>query len=194
MPHQVSVSLSIDDKWTARIAQHLGTAARRWLAAVICLGTLGCGYAVGPAYQGDIHTVAVPVFTSESFRRDFEFQLTEAVQKEIQQQTPFRIAKGPNADTRLTGRIVEIRKNVLGETGFDDPRELQLLFAVEVTWEDLRTGQLLSQQQFAIPGEAVTLASTGDFAPEVGQSLATGAQRAIDDLSRQIVEMMEVPW
>jgi len=164
------------------------------LLLMLCAGTVGCGYAVGPANQADIRTVAVPTFTSESFRRDFEFQITEAVQKEIKQQTPFRIAKQGYADTRLTGRIVEIRKNVLGESAFDDPRELQLQFAVEVTWEDMRTGQLLSQQQYAIPGNAVSLVSTGEFAPEVGQSLATGAQRAIDDIARQIVEMMEVPW
>ncbi len=146
------------------------------------------------AYDPGVRTVHIPTFTSDSFRRGIEFQLTEAVQKEIQKQTPFRLAKEPYADTRLTGKIVEIRKRVLGESSFDDPRELQFSLAVEVRWEDLRSGDILMQQMYPISQDAVHLDSTGDFAPEVGQSLATATQRTVDDLARQIVQMMEVPW
>jgi hypothetical protein len=38
------------------------------------------------------------------------------------------------------------------------------------------------------------LAAQAEFAPEVGQSLATGDQTAIDRLARNIVDMMEKPW
>ena len=149
---------------------------------------------IGSANQADIRSVHVPTFTSDSFRRGIEFRLTEAVQKEIQNSTHFRLTKEGHADTRLTGHIVQLRKDLLGESAFDDPRELQIQLAVEITWEDLRSGRILSQQQVPLTPDVVHLFSTTGFAPEVGQSLATGTQQAIDQLARQVVNMMEVPW
>lgn len=155
----------------------------------------GCaGYMVGGAYAPDIRTVHVPTFTTDSYRRGFELQLTEAVQKQIQQQTPYRLTKGPGADTRLTGHIIEIRKDRLTENKFDDPRELQLSLAVEVRWEDLRSGQILAQRQVPLGANTAQLIANANFAPEVGQSLATATQDAVDQLARQIVGMMEAPW
>lgn len=154
----------------------------------------GCGYVVGGAYVPDIRSVHVPTFTSDSFRRGIELQLTEAVQKQIQMRTPYRLTHGRSADTRLSGHIVEIRKDVLGETMFDDPRELQFTLAVEVTWEDLRNGQVLARQQIPIRPEMVQLISHADFAPELGHSLATVTQDAVDSMAQQIVGMMEAPW
>lgn len=154
----------------------------------------GCGYVVGTGYQGDVRSVYVPSFTSQSDRRGLEFQLTEAVQKQIQQRTPFRLVKEPMADTRLTGRILDLRKDVLGETAFDDPRELQLSLVVEVTWEDTRSGQILGQRRVALAPDVTQLNAQADFAPEVGHSLATGLQQAINETARQIVDMMETPW
>jgi hypothetical protein len=154
----------------------------------------GCGYAVGPAFNPEIRSVYVPIFTSESARRGIEYELTEAVQKQIQQRSHFRLVKEPEADTRLIGRIVDERKNVLGQTRNSDPRELQVNLQVEVTWEDIRTGQILSQQRIPIMPEAQTLAAQAEFAPEVGLSLATANREVIDRLARNIVDMMESPW
>lgn len=155
----------------------------------------GCaGYMVGGAYAPDIRTVHVPTFTTDSYRRGFELQLTEAVQKQIQQRTPYRLTKGAGADTRLTGHIVEIRKDVLTENRYDDPRELQLSLAVEVRWEDLRSGRVLASQQVPLGTNTVQLIANADFAPELGHSLATATQDAVDQLARQVVGLMETPW
>ena len=154
----------------------------------------GCGYMMGSGFPAEVRTVHVPIFRSEAFRRGVEFQLTEAVQKEIQRRTPFRLADEGVADTRLSGRIIDIRKDVLGETRYDDPRELQLSLAVEVVWEDVRNSRILARQQISLAPEFVQLVSLSEFAPEVGQSLATGTQQAVDRMSRQIVDMMESPW
>lgn len=155
---------------------------------------VGCGYMVGSFHGGDVRTVAVPVFESNSNRRGIEYQLTEAVQNEIKARTPFRIAKEPYADTRLKGRIVEIRKRPLGETGFDDPRNLQYSLAVQVVWEDLRNGNVLAEQTIPINPVGLHLESKADFAPELGQSQATANQRAVKELAAQIVDRMEAPW
>lgn len=167
----------------------------RWMAvSLLLLLSSGCGYMVGAPYQPHIQSVHVPTFSSSSFRRGVEFELTEAVQKQIQNVSHFRITKEPYADTRLTGRIVHLNKRVLGESALDDPRALQLSLAVQVTWEDLRTGEILEQQDIPIEPDMVHLVATGELAPEIGQSYATGKQQAIDRMARQIVQMMEAPW
>uniref|UniRef100_A0A7C4QM13 LptE family protein n=1 Tax=Schlesneria paludicola TaxID=360056 RepID=A0A7C4QM13_9PLAN len=167
-----------------------------WLPAVVlCAGSAsGCGYMLGSAYGPQIRTVEVPIFQNDTFRRGIEYQLTEAVQKEIQNRTPYRLAKGADADTRLSGRIVDLRKDVLGETNFDDPRELQVSLAIRVTWEDLRNGQILAQEVVPVGPDVLPLVGQAEFAPEVGQSLATATRDAVQRLAGQIVNMMEVPW
>jgi outer membrane lipopolysaccharide assembly protein LptE/RlpB len=164
------------------------------IALAAGLAASGCGYTIGSAFQHNVQTVYVPIATSEDFRRGPEFQLTEAVQKQIQQRTPFRLANNESADTKLTLKIKSIRKTVLGTTAQNDPRELQIQYAVEVTWEDLRTGRILAQQKVSIEPEVTRLFTSGEFAPELGQSLATGTQEAIDKMARQVVDMMEAPW
>ncbi|HEV7998381.1 MAG TPA: LPS assembly lipoprotein LptE [Planctomycetaceae bacterium] len=154
----------------------------------------GCGYTVGNAFQGNVRSVYVPIATSDDFRRGAEFQLTEAVLTQIKERTPFRIAKSEGADTKLTMKIKSIRKTVLGTTANNDPRSLQVQYAVDVIWEDLRTGRILAQRQVSLEPEISHLFATGNFAPEVGQSLATATQQAIDGMARQIVDLMEGPW
>jgi hypothetical protein len=169
----------------------------RTLASIVWAVALlasGCGYTIGNAFQGNVKSVYVPIATSDDFRRGYEFQLTESVLTQIKERTPFRIAKDDAADTKLTMKIKSIRKTVLGTTAQNDPRELQLQYAVEVVWEDLRTGRILAQNKVSIEPEVTRLFAQSEFAPELGQSLATGTQEAIQKMARQVVEMMEAPW
>ena len=108
----------------ARFACVLALATLLFVAAI--LATSGCGYTIGNQFQHNVQTVYVPIATSEDFRRGTEFQLTEAVQKQIQERTPFRLAKDEAADTKLTMKIKSIRKIVLGTTAQNDARELQV--------------------------------------------------------------------
>lgn len=166
----------------------------RWMLAVLLLHTTGCGYNVGPAHDQNLTTIEVPTFENNTYRRGIEQQLTESVHREIARRTSMQLVRGPGAQTRLTGRIVDIRKNVLGETKNDDPRELQLSMVVDVKWEDLRTGKVISEDQIAMNTDATSLASQTEFAPEVGQSLATALQQSVQSTARRIVDMMDSPW
>ena len=165
------------------------------LSTILSLTTAsGCGYMLGtPTYQG-VRTVHVPVFTNTSFRRNIDYLLTEAVQKEIRTRGGYRLDDAETADTILRGRIVEIRKNPLSETRFDDPREVQLMIGAEVTWVDRRSGQILQQRTFPLGSALSQSVSNASFAPEVGQSLATAQQESASRLAAQIADMMEIPW
>ena len=182
-------SLGLLAKWTVRWANASNKQRFATYSGLLLLS--GCGYTVGNGFSPDIRTVSVPIFETATFRRGIEVQITEAVQKEIQKRTPYRLAKGLDADTRLTGRIVQISKNALTENQFDDPRELQFSLMVVVKWENLRTGEILAQQETPLSPTAIPLTTQAEVAPEVGQSLATGTQDATDQLARQIVNMME---
>jgi len=175
-------------------ANHRQLSRRAGLLALLAAFGSGCGYMVGGGYAPEVRTVHVPTFQNETFRRGIELQLTEAVQKQLQLRTPYRLAKGPNADTRLVGRVVSANKRVENQNRYDDPRELEFAIAVEVRWEDARTGYVLSERSIPVESSVAQLIAHSSFAPETGQSLATATQQAVDQLARQIVGMMEIPW
>ena len=175
---------------TRRHVRHAAVALGLTVAALA-----GCGYAVGNAFQAPVQTVEVSIFGSESFRRGLEFQLTEAVHREIQLRWPsLRIVRDGTADTRLVGRIVQAEKYAITPTPFDDPRELELHLAVEVRWEDLRTGEVIACQTAPLSPDAFALTTEASFAPETGQSRATAERKAVEITARQIVDLMETPW
>jgi len=176
---------------------------RRFAAAVACataacLSTfVGCtAYRIGTPslYSCDVRTVYVPIFESNSFRRGLGERLTEAVQKEIERRTPYKVVANSEADSILTGRIVNERKLVSVEAPTDEPRELQYYFTVELTWTDRNGAILQNMQPVPVPMALVTAYNDNAFYPEVGQSMATVQQESIQQMARQIVGLMETPW
>src|SRR5687767_14906756 len=94
------------------------------LLLLFVLGLGGCaGYQLGNGtlYRTDIRTVYVPMFESDSFRRNLGERLTEAVVKEIENKTPYKVLSDPGAaDSVLRGHLVSERKAVLAENRFDE--------------------------------------------------------------------------
>jgi len=146
-------------------SQHRLPAGRQPLVCILRLPTLlaasclllltGCqsdgnftifGYTTCPNYNTSIHTVYVPIFQNKTFYRDLEFQLTQAVVREIEAKTPYKvISDRARADTELTGTIVSYNKNLLNVNPNNEVREMQTTMGVEVVWRDLRTGEILSR-------------------------------------------------
>jgi len=161
----------------------------------MCLG--GCAsYRFGAAslYPPDIQTVYVPVFESNSFRRNLSEWLTEAVCKEIELRTPYKVVGTPQADSILTGKLISDTKRVIIEDPDDFPREVEISMAVEVRWVN-RKGDLINQTAAVpIPADLVILNAPGTMVAEFGQSLSTAQLQSIQGLARQIVSLMEMPW
>src|SRR5262245_1580962 len=102
---------------------HASPSAR--LAAVLVFCLAGCGYSIHPPYQMDIKTVYVPVFRSVTFRKDLNLMLTEAIQKEIERRTPYKVVGSPEgADTTLEGTVNYVDKNIVVENPQNLPRQL----------------------------------------------------------------------
>lgn len=178
-------------------------AAGRGLSPGVVLGGLlgllvaGCAtYQVGnrTLYPPHIRTVYVPMFESDSYRRGLGEQLTEAVMKEIESKSPYKVVGTPNADSVLSGRIVSETKRVLVEDPYDNPRELEVGLQVEVRWTDCRGDEVQPMGAVPLPSELAVVGGTATLIPEIGQSVAVAQQTAIQRLAEQIVAMMETPW
>jgi hypothetical protein len=165
--------------------------------AALLAAISGCaGYQVGTQslFRPQIRTVYVPVFESISFRPHLGEWLTEAVVKEIELRTPYKVVSTPNADSVLTGRILFENKRVLAESEFDDARNIGTSLAVQVSWYDRRGDVLMQDTSFALSPLSLVATQDADFIPESGQSLVTANQETMRRLASQIVSQMEAPW
>ncbi len=153
------------------------------------LGLSGCGYSVRPPGYADIHTIYVPIFRTITFRRDVQLMLTEAVIKEIEERTKYKVVGTPEeADTILEGTINFADKNLVVENPQNLPRELNAWVQATVRWTH---NPPLEQERNAVP---VVVGETVNFIPEVGETAMTGFYKTCQNLATQIVDMMDVPW
>jgi len=165
-----------------------------WAASLLVCGCASYQFGNQSLCPADVQTVYVPVMESVSFRRGLGERLTEAVIKEIELRTPFKVVNNANADSELKGRIVSEGKGVLvpGLTG--DARDIETRLKVQVSWVDRRGRELRNSEAIPLPSEVTDVTGTGDLVPEVGQSVATAQQKAICKVAQQIVGLMEKPW
>jgi hypothetical protein len=164
---------------------------------ILQLSAAGCaGYQVGAGslYAPDVTTVYVPMIESDSYRRDLGERLTEAVVKEIELKTPYKVVGTPDADSILSARLIRDTRRTLVENAFDDPRVSETELVAEVTWLNRRRQPIAPVQALPLPPELVIIHQTSTLIPEVGQSVATSQQQAIERLAQQIVSTMEAPW
>ncbi len=159
------------------------------LAIVISLSS-GCkAYQVGTQnfYRQDVRTVHIPIVESGSQRRFLGQRMTEALAKEVTDETPYQLANSAVADSVLRVRIVRDQKRVAGENSLDEARDIAINWFVEATWTD-RVGTPLMERQL------VKINRDVNFVPEGGQSMTTAQQELIDRIARQVVDQMELPW
>jgi hypothetical protein len=171
---------------------------RTFALSLVSLMASGCaGWRIGQQtlYRPDIRTVYVPPVESGSFRRNLGERLTEALVREIELKSTYKVAADPDADSILRCSIITESKRVITETKFDDPRDLDLNFFVQVSWTD-RGGDLIQggSRNVPLPPVVVNVGESANFVPEGGQSLATAQQEAFERIAQQIVGMMEMPW
>jgi hypothetical protein len=177
-----------------------GPSAARWPAFVVLAiafgASMGCAaYRIGNSelYAADVDTVYVPMIESDSFRRDLGERLTEAVAKEIELKTDFKVVGTPDADSVLAARLVSDTKRVTIENPNDDPRTVELAMFAQVNWYNRRREPLGPMATIPLPPE-LGITQTTPMLAEAGQSVAGQQQLAIQRLAEQIVATMEEPW
>lgn len=174
---------------------------RRVLLAGLACIVAGCAnYRFGnnTLYAPNVRTVYVPVFQCDSFRTtpavDIGERLTEAVCKEIEKRTPFKVVGSEGgADSVLTGRIVADTKRMVVESPTDQSRMVELNYQALVTWAD-RGGTVIASGEVPLPAATVDVGQAAALVPEYGRSVVSTQQEAVVKMAQQIVGLMEEPW
>ena len=96
-------------------------------------------------------------------------------------------ARKKDADTILTGQIVDVQENVLtNRFGTDLPRESELTVVVNFVWKDQRSGKILVERK-AFNRSATEI-------PQLGERVTDAEQLAIERLATAIVDQMQTDW
>ena len=166
--------------------------------SVLITGCVGYRFGNNTLYAPNVRTIYVPVFQTDSFRTtpniDLGERLTEAVCKEIEKRTPFKVVgTAANADSVLTGRIVADTKRDVVESPTDQSRQVEMNMQALVTWAD-RGGAVLSTGSVPMPAASVDVGQAAMLVPEYGRSVVSTQQEGIQRMARQIVGLMEEPW
>ncbi|MGI9013665.1 MAG: LPS assembly lipoprotein LptE [Phycisphaerales bacterium] len=159
------------------------------LSITSCASDPTAGYSTHSVYPRSISTVAVPIFENETFERGFEFDLADALVKSIEARTPYKVTRERRADTALTGRIVNIRRDRLSKsrtTGLAE--EVIYIVTIEFEWRDTRSGEVLTARR-DFTGDSLFTPSAPSGETQDLARFAT-AQKLADD----IVDEMQSAW
>jgi hypothetical protein len=185
---------------TATALKALSRQKRCFSCLLLCLSAVlilagGCqdadpntGYTSRNLYRTDIKTVCVRMLENKTFRRSIEFDLTSAICRQIELHCPYKIeSDNSKADTVIYGQITSVDEDVLAnQRKLDRPIENLVVLTVEITWKDLRSGEMLmDNQRFRLDSS---------YAPLLGSTRDIAAKEAADKVAVLIVGAMEKPW
>ncbi len=160
-----------------------------WMALAGCATDPTQGYTSMSVFRDDVQTVAIPIFENDTYFRDVEFDLTDALIKEIEARTPYKVVNRTRADTILIGRVRKVELDQLSKsrlTGLSE--EVILSVTIDFKWQHQLTGKLLVERQ-QFQGQSLFVPSQPS-----GEPIELGRFAAVQQLARDIVNEMQAPW
>jgi hypothetical protein len=164
---------------------------------LLCVGALGmsfcgcagiAGYSNESLFPQDVRTVCLKMFDNQSFRRGVEYELSDALAKRIELETPYKIVSNPDlADTVISGQITSINEVALStdrDIGVVLEKELEM--QATVTWKNLKTAELLIDH--------LQVSASASYSEFQMQDFKYASSVAANNLARKIVELMERKW
>ena len=153
------------------------------LCAVALTSSCWWGYAPERLFAGDVRTVYVEFFDNKTFRRELEVALTRAVVDQLKLRTPLTFAPRNEADSVLSGELVEFTERTKVKTEADDVLKTRVSAKVRFRWTDRRTGTDLVPQQ--------TVSESVRIVEDLEGSVSDLVLR---EVAEAVVEAMEEPW
>lgn len=143
----------------------------------------GCGYSTGTLIRDDIDSVSVKAFDNTTFYRGLEVDLTRHLTEELRMRTPLKIAEGNEADSTLSGSLVDYSQNIVTETEDEEILLRRISVTVEFRWTDNFTGKELVEPQTFTESNTFALSRQEDLREEIFR-----------DTAETIIENMEQGW
>jgi hypothetical protein len=165
-----------------------------WLGALALAGcasdpTQGYAIGTGSSFSRDVRTVHVPIFQNPTYAKGLEFELTDAVIKEIQRTTPWKVSSASAADTVLEGSITDadLRKlSTQRDSGVVQEQAVGL--TVSFAFRDTRSGKTLVGRDRFSASEVFVPANP------VKERLEVGENAVIQRMARDIVAELRSSW
>lgn len=162
------------------------------LIVAALVGFYGCaernGYSNESLFPEEVSSVYVEMFDNRSFRRGVEYELTDALAKRIEAETPYKvISSRDRADTIISGQILSADESWLSterQTGRAMEKEVEL--RAVVNWKNLKTGELLISNR--------RVSASASYSEWQQQGFRYGSTLAANNLAQRIVELMEKEW
>ena len=154
-----------------------------------CASNPSEGYAAASPYPSAYRSVALPIFRNDSQMRGFERDLADALVKQVEQSTPYKVRSEASADTVLRGTITSIDLIQLSKdpsTGLAN--EMMLRIRVNFEWVDLKSGERIVARD-AVESSAVFVPSYPAREP-----IELGRFSAVEQLARDLVAAMQSRW
>lgn len=147
------------------------------------------GYAQQTPYRTDVSSISIPIFVNDTFVRDIEFELTDAVIKAIQARTPYMVTSQTTADTVLLGHVRKVELDQLSKsrlTGLSE--EVIVSVTIDFQWKDLRNDRVLV--------ERAEFSGHGLFVPSqpTAEPIELGRMAAVEQLAHDIVAELRSEW
>jgi len=147
------------------------------------------GFKAGTLHPTKYRSIAVPIFQNSTYDRQVGYQLTEALQKRLQQSSPYAIVGEGTADTVLRGKVTAVNLRQISQSlGTGLTEELGCTVTVDWEWIDMRTGKpIIARNGFASSGTVV--ASRPQAEP-----LDLARYQAVQSLADDIVANLQADW
>ncbi len=156
--------------------------------AGICLGLLccaGCGYTAGFTLPEGIETIHVKVFENKTFYRGLDFDITQALKREILARTDLKVVREKEADVVFSGTVNKVEEFVLREDTNDMPQEMQIKLTISAVVKD-RAGKVVFQEN--------NLSRVVSYVIVIGEDERLARARALREVADELVYRFAESW
>ena len=147
------------------------------------------GWSNTSIFTSQVKTVAVPIAQNTTQYRQMGFLLTDAVIKEIESRTPWKVTYTSRADTVLNMTINDVQLQTISLsdlTGLNE--EVVVSLNIDFNWDDLETNQtIFARQRFLGRRPVCGLESSGE-------TIQVGEFQVIQQMATDIVDEMAASW
>ena len=158
--------------------------AERWICLIV-LCCAGCGYTAGFTMPEGIETIHVKVFEGETFYRGLDFDITQALKREILARTDLKVVREKDADVVLSGTVDKVEEFVLREDANDVPQEMQIKLTISAVAKD-RAGKVLFQEK--------KLNRSVRYVIVIGEDQRLARSRALQEVAEELVYRLAEKW
>lgn len=154
-----------------------------------CASDASKGWTIGSAYSDQWKTIAIPIVKNTTYEREVGYLLTNALIREVENRTPWRVTSAAEADTLLEVEITEVELRALSQSRLTKlDQETLVEMQTNWTWEDLSSNRTITAWD-GMGSEGLFLSSN-----PLEEPIELGKLQAVENMARAIVDRMTAAW